>query len=369
MRQITLIPLIGMEIVAYEIKEYLQIIAGDIICKILEIDLPRFTTGDAKAVLGDSVRGEDVFILTDVGNYGCTYRVFGVENNLSPDEHFQNLVRAISAIGGKASRINVVMPMLYAARQDRRTKRESLDCAVALQQLEKIGVQNIMTIDVHDDRVQNAIPFIGFDNLMPTYQMIKALCEQYADLQFDEQHMVMVSPDFGAMNRNFAFANELGLDLGVFYKRRNLHEIKNRKNEILTHKYIGPSVEGKDVFIVDDIIASGETLLDSVKTIKELGAKRIFIGASFAHFTNGIDKIEEAFRRGLFEAIFISNASYIREDVIQSKWYRKVNMTKYIAYYIYCVNAGVSISKILDPHIKIVELIENYKEKSKGINS
>lgn len=369
MRQITLIPLIGMEIAAYEIKEYLQIIAGDIICKILEIDLPRFTTGDAKAVLGDSVRGEDVFILTDVGNYGCTYRMFGVETNLSPDEHFQNLVRAISAIGGKASRINVVMPMLYAARQDRRTKRESLDCAVALQQLEKIGVQNVMTIDVHDDRVQNAVPFIGFDNLMPTYQMIKALCEQYADLQFDEQHMVMVSPDFGAMNRNFAFANELGLDLGVFYKRRNLHEIKNGKNEILTHKYIGPSVEGKDVFIVDDIIASGETLLDSVKTIKELGAKRIFIGASFAHFTNGIDKIEEAFRKGLFEAIFISNASYIREDVIQSKWYRKVNMTKYIAYYIYCVNAGVSISKILDPHIKIVELIENYKEKSKGINS
>lgn len=361
MNQITLIPLSGMEQVALEIREYLRGMSDEENCRIMNVDLPRFTTGDAKAVLADSVRGEDVYLLADVGNYSCTYEMFGILNHLSPDEHFQNLVRTVSAIGGKAERVNVVMPLLYSARQDKRTKRESLDCAVALQHLEETGVKNIMTIDVHDDRVQNAVPFVGFDNLMPTYQMLKALCRSYDDLIFDEDHMVMVSPDFGGMNRNFAYANELGLELGVFYKRRNLNVVKNGKNVIEEHKYIGPSVKGKDVFIVDDIIASGETILDTVKTIKKHGAKRVFVGVSFGFFSNGTKEFEKAYQKGLFDAVFITNASYVKEEVTSAKWYRKVNMTKYISYYIYCVNKGISISKILDPHTKIESLIKNYQ--------
>lgn len=363
MKHITLIPLVGTERMANEIQNYLKSISDKIICDILHIEVPRFMTGDAKAVITDSVRGKDVFILVDVGNHSCKYTIFGEENSLSPDEHYQNLIRTISAIGGKASRINVIMPMLYAARQDRRVMRESLDCAVALQHLEKIGVSNIMSIDVHDERVQNAVPFMGFDNLMPTYQMIKAIYHCYPDIQFDEKHMVMVSPDFGAMTRNFTYANELEIDLGVFYKRRNLHEVKDGKNAILIHKYIGPSLKGKDVLIVDDIIASGETLLDSVAKIKKLGAKRIFVGVSFALFTNGIEKFNEAYREGLFEGIFICNASYTKEDVIKQKWYKEVDVTKYIAYYIYSVSVGSSISKILNPHTKIVKLLEKYKKQ------
>jgi ribose-phosphate pyrophosphokinase len=272
-------------------------------------------------------------------------------------------VRTISAIGGKVSRVNVIMPLLYSARQDRRTSRESLDCAVALQHLNEIGVENIMSIDVHDDRVQNAVPFMGFDSLMPTYQTIKTLCNCYSDLIFDEQHMVMVSPDFGGMNRNFAYANELGLDIGLFYKRRDLNTVKEGRNAILMHKYIGPSLKGKDILMVDDIIASGETMLDSVSLIKEMGARRIFIGASFGFFTNGIKRFNEAYKMGLFDAVFITNASYRKEEVIQAPWYKEVSIIKYISLYIYSVNTGISVSRIMDPHVKIVEFIKKYKER------
>jgi len=360
-KHIALIPLLGMEWAAEKIKWYIKEISSNTVCEIMSVDLPRFATGDAKAVLQKSVRGKDVFILVDVGNYSYKYKMYNHENHLSPDEHFQNLVRAISAIEGKACRVNVIMPLLYSARQDRRTSRESLDCAVALQHLEKMGVANIMSFDMHDDRVQNAVPFMGFDNLMPTYQMIKALCRYYTDILFDEEHMVIVSPDFGGMNRNFTYATELGLDIGLFYKRRDVNEVKNGKNSILAHKYIGPDLAGKDVLITDDIIASGDSILDSVNHIKKAGAKRIFAGATFGFFTNGTDRFDEAYEKGMLESVFVSNASYIREDVRNAPWFKEVNLTKYISLYIFSVNAGTSISDILNPHIKIFDLLKKYK--------
>lgn len=361
-KNIALIPLLGMECIAEKIKYYINEISNKINCEIISVELPRFATGDAKAVLQNSVRGKDVFILIDVGNYSNQYSIFGDKRGLSPDEHFQNLVRTISAIGGKAYRVNVIMPLLYSARQDRRTKRESLDCAVALQHLEKIGVENVMAFDVHDDRVQNAVPFVGFDNLMPTYQTIKSLCHHFPDLVFDEEHMVMVSPDFGGMNRNFAFANELGLDIGLFYKRRDLNQVKDGKNAILIHKYIGPSLEGKDVLIVDDMIASGESILDSVINMKKMGAKRIFVGVTFGFFTNGIKEFDEAYEKGLLDSVFITNASFRNSEVLQAPWYKEVNIVKYISFYIYSVNEGTSVSKIMEPHVKIVELLNEYRK-------
>ena len=363
-KHIALIPLLGMDLVAEKIKEYIQEISSNTICEVIFVKLQRFATGDAKAVLQRSVRGKDVFILADVGNCDDKYKysMFGYENRLSPDDHFQNLVRTISAIGGKASRVNVIMPLLYSARQDRRTSRESLDCAVALQHLERIGVENIMSFDVHDVRVQNAIPFMGFDNLVPTYQTIKALCRDYSDLFFDEQHMVMVSPDFGGMNRDFMYADVLGLDIGLFYKRRDTNEIEDGKNPILIHKYIGPDLVGKDVLIVDDIIASGESILNSVIHVKEMGAKRVFVGATFGFFTDGTQKFDEAYEKGLLESAFITNASYLRKEVLQAPWYRSVDIIKYISFYIFSVNNGISVSNILDPHTKIIEQIKKYRE-------
>ena len=361
---ITLIPLLGMEWMAEKIKGYIQDLSSNTACEVISVDLLRFATGDAKAVLQKSVRGKDVFILVDVGNYSNKYAIFDYENHLSPDDHFQNLVRTISAIGGKATRISVIMPLMYGARQDRRSTRESLDCAAALQHLEKIGVENIMSFDVHDDRVQNAIPLMGFDNLMPTYQTIKALCRHYKDLVFDERHMAVVSPDFGGMNRNFKYANELGLDLGLFYKRRNISEIKNGRQAILVHKYIGPDLKDKDVLIADDIIASGDSILDSAIQIKKMNAKRIFIAATFGFFTNGTRKFDEAYQKGIVESVFITNASYVRKEVLQAPWYKEVNLIKYISFYIFSVNAGTSISIILNPHKKIDEQIRRYREKS-----
>lgn len=363
---IALLPLQGMEWMAAGILSYLQTVCGEIPCEILPVDLPRFATGDAKAVLQRSVRGKDVYILVDVGNYSQTYTIFDRENAMSPDDHFQNLVRTISAIGGKADRVNVIAPLLYSARQDRRVARESLDCAVALQHLETIGVANVMSFDLHDSRVQNATPFMGFDNLMPTYQTIKALCRSFDNLCFDEEHMVVVSPDFGGINRNFAYANELGIDLGMFYKRRNGKIVQDGKNPVELHKYIGPDVAGKDVLIIDDIIASGDSMLDSVRRIKEFGAERVFVGVTFGFFTGGIEKFDQAYAAGLLEAVFVTNASYRSPAVTAAPWYREVNLLKYISFYIYSVHTGSSVSTLLDPHVKIEELMQAYRQKQKG---
>ncbi len=355
---IVLIPLTGMEWAGERIKNYIHEIDPKVNCEIIKVDLPRFMTGDAKAVLQTSVRGKDVFIIVDVGNYECTYKMFQHENHYSPDDHFQNLVRTVSAIGGKAARITAIMPLLYSARQDRRTLRESLDCAVALQHMETIGINGVMAFDVHDDRVQNAVPFVSFDNLMPTYQVIKTLHRSFPDIIFDDEHMVTVSPDFGGANRNLNYANELGLDLGLFYKRRNLSAVKNGKNEILIHKYLGPDVEGKDVLIADDIIASGESILDSATHIKEMGAKRVFVFATFGLFTNGIEKFNKMYEEGVIDAVLVTNSSYIKPEVKAAPWFREVDIVKYTSYYIYSVHIGASVSEVINPHLKIQALVK-----------
>ncbi len=362
---IVIIPLRGMEEMAEQIINYLVEIADVTSARIINPDLPRFNTGDAKAVLCDSVRGKDVYILMDVGNYACTYSMHGITNHMSPDEHYQDLIRVISAIGGKAARINVISPMLYAARQDRRILRESLDCAVALQNLYSIGVENIMAFDVHDDRVSNAVPFMGFDKLMPTYQTIKAICRDFPDVTFDEENMVMISPDFGGMGRNYIYSNELGLDLGVFYKRRSMTDFVDGHYAVQVHKYIGPDVSGKDVLIVDDIIASGDTILDVVIKIKEMGARRVFVAVTFGLFTAGTAKFDSAYEKGELDAIFVTNASYRSDEVIAAPWYREVNIVKYTAYYIYSVNTGCSIAQLLDPHQRIHDLVHKEKFQNK----
>ena len=361
MNPITIIPLCGTEEMTDKIKFYLQQIYEIESCNIVKAEIVHFTTGDAKAVLTETVRGADVFILVDVGNYSCTYEIFGEKVLMSPGEHFLNLKRTISAISGKADRITVISPMLYSSRQDRRISRESLDCAVALRELENINVKNIMAFDVHDSRVQNAIPFMGFDNLFPIYQVIKSIKRNYQDVKFDEDSAIFVSPDLGATNRNFQYSSELGIDMGVFYKRRSRTKMINGSYAMEEHKYMGPSVEGKDVFIVDDLIASGTTILDVVNKMNEFGAKRIFVAATFALFTSGIDKFNEAYEKGMIEAIFVTNASYVKPEAKRAAWYKEVDVSKYISYYIYCINTGKSISHILDPHEKIQALLKKEK--------
>lgn len=358
-QEIAIIPLLGTEEISEEIKKYLNEIYEQKESKIIPLNLIRFSTGDAKAVLRETVRGKDVFIVADVGNYNCRYMMYGKETFMSPDEHFQNLKRVISAIGGKANRITVIMPMLYSGRQDRRVSRESLDCAIALRELENMGVNNIMSFDVHDDRVQNAIPLIGFDNLIPIYQVIKTMKRVFPTVNLNEKSMIVVSPDVGGANRNLKYSNELQLEMGLFYKRRNFKELINGKYPVAIHKYIGPIVKGKDIFMCDDLIASGETMLDVIIKLKELGANKIFIAATFGLFTEGIDKFNKAYEEGLFEAIFITNATYRSDVLLNAPWYKEVNLSQYIAYYIYCINTGKSISNILDPHEKIQKLLGN----------
>ncbi len=359
--EIVLIPLKGMEETAIRIKDYLSQISKQKSVSIIEAVLPRFATGDAKGVLNESVRGKDVYVIVDVGNYSLTYKMRNTMNNMSPDDHYQDLIRVVSAIGGKANRVNVISPLLYSARQDKRVLRESLDCAVALQHLYSIGVSNIMAFDVHDDRVQNATPFMGFDKLMPIYQAIKALCKAYPDIVFDEDNTLVISPDFGGMARNYDYATELGIDLGVFYKRRSNQNFKDGQYIVEAHKYIGPNVKNKDVLIVDDIIASGETMIDVIKQIKSMGAKRIFAIVTFGFFTKGTDIFDKAYEEGLLEAVFITNASYRGEEIINAPWYREINILKYIAYYIFCVNSGYSVGRIMNPHEKINAFLENRK--------
>lgn len=357
---IAILPLYGAEELTQKISFYLESIYKSSDCRIIDPKLLRFATSDAKAVLESTVRGMDVYIIVDVGNYSCKFSMYGKEVIMSPDEHYQNLKRVISAIGGKANRISLVSPMLYAARQDRRISRESLDCAVALKELEAIGVKNIMAFDVHDDRVQNAVPFMGFDNLMPVYQVIKAMNKHYPEIFHNEENMLVVSPDIGGTNRNLLYSNELGLDMGLFYKRRS-RKMVHGKYPVEEHKYIGPDVNKKDVLIVDDIIASGETILDVAKKMKEMGANRIFIAVTFGLFTEGVNHYNEAYDEGLIEAVFITNATYRCDEVMNAPWYKGVDISKYIAYYIYCVNSGKSISNILDPHLKIQALLSNKK--------
>lgn len=331
----------------------------------IPVECPRFSSGDGKGIIKSSIRGDDLFILVDVGNYSCTYNMFGQENHMSPDDHFQDLKRIIQAAGGKAHRINVIMPMLFGSRQHRRNYRESLDCAVALQELAHMGVSNIITFDAHDARVQNAVPLMGFDNVIPSYQTLKALFKSYPDLIPDREHMMVVSPDEGAMHRNMFYASVLGVDLGMFYKRRDYARVVNGRNPIVAHEYLGDSVEGKDIFIADDIISSGESMLDIAYELKKRKANRIFAYATYAIFTNGLDSFDKAYEEGVISGVLGTNLTYRTEALRQREWFCEVDVSKYIAYFIAALNHDVSVSTIIDPHEKIRQLLA---EKRQGRN-
>lgn len=324
---------------------------------------PRFTTGDGKGLIAESVRGKDIYIISDVGNYSITYSMFGIQHRMSPDDHYADLKRIIAAIGGKAKSITVVMPMLYGGRQHRRNARESLDCAQMLQELETMGVSEIITFDAHDPRVQNAVPLMGFDNFMPTYQILKALLEKYPDVNMHKENFMIVSPDEGAMSRNIYYASVLGTDLGMFYKRRDYANVVNGRNPIIAHDYIGNNVNGKDIFVADDIIATGDSMLKLCVELKERGAGKIFLSATYALFTEGLKKFEDAYDKGLFTAVLSTNLTYATPELLAEKWFVQADMSKFLAYIVAACNQGNSISTLLDPHDKIHELIEAYNRR------
>ncbi|WP_312645300.1 ribose-phosphate pyrophosphokinase [Hydrogenoanaerobacterium sp.] len=330
---------------------------------IVDSECPRFSSGDGKGIIKSTIRGDDLFFLVDVGNYSCKYNMFGRQNLMSPDDHFQDLKRLIQAASGKAHRVNVIMPLLYGSRQHRRSYRESLDCAVALQELQNMGVSNIITFDAHDPRVQNATPLMGFDNVMPSYQVLKALLREVKDLNFDRDHFMVVSPDEGAMSRNMYYASVLGVDLGMFYKRRDYSRIVNGRNPIVAHEYLGTSVEGKDVFIADDIISSGESMLDIAYELKKHKANRIFGYATYAIFTNGLEAFDKAYEQGIIAGVFGTNLTYRTEELLQREWFHEVDVSKYIAYFVAAINHDVSVSTIIDPHEKIKQLLAKKRKQ------
>ena len=322
---------------------------------------PRFGTGEAKGAIKESVRGYDIYIIVDVCAHNKTYKMYGQDVPMSPDDHYQDLKRIISAIAGKAKRINVIMPMLYESRQHRRTSRESLDCAVALQELVRMGVDNIITFDAHDPRVQNAIPASGFENVMPTYQMLKALCRNVKDLKLDKNSMMIVSPDEGAMNRNIYYSSVLSLDLGMFYKRRDYTTVVNGSNPIVAHEYLGASVEGKDILVVDDMISSGDSIIDLAKELKARKANRIIAITTFAFFTNGLDAFNKAYEDGLLYRVISSNVTYRSPELLAAPWYIEADLSKYISHLIATLNHDRSIHELLQPYDRIQRLITRYK--------
>ena len=330
---------------------------------IAQADCPRFGSGEAKGLIHESMRGKDVYIICDVFNYGVTYKMNGMTVPMSPDDHYQDIKRIISAIGGKARRISVIMPMLYEGRQHNRTTRESLDCAIALQELVNMGVSNIITFDAHDPKIQNAIPLHGFDNVRPTYQMIKALVKAVPDVSFTHDSLMIVSPDEGAMSRCMFYSSLLGLDLGMFYKRRNYSVIIDGKNPIEAHEYLGRDLTGKDVIVVDDMISSGESMLDVCIQLKEKGANRIFVFATFGLFCNGLDKFDEAYENGIFTKIFTTNLTYSKDELKSREWYQSVNMCKYVAYLIDTLNHDATISNLLNPAKRVHKLIDKHAQK------
>jgi ribose-phosphate pyrophosphokinase len=333
---------------------------------LVDVTCPRFSSGEAKAVLHESLRGHDVYIYCDPFNYSVTYKMYGQTVPMSPDDHFADLKRVIAAIGGKARRVSVIMPMLYEGRQHKRSGRESLDCAMMLQELVNIGVQNIITFDAHDPRVQNAIPLSGFDNVRPTYQMIKALLRRFPDISVDKDDLMIISPDEGAMGRCMYFSSVMGIDIGMFYKRRNYAKIVNGRNPIEAHEYLGRDLSGKDVIIVDDMISSGESLIDVALQLKEKGAKRIFAFATFGLFTDGLEKFDKAYKEGVFSGIFTTNFVHRTPELLSKEWYVEVNMCKYVAYIIDTLNHDETISTLLDPVKRIHNLLDKHKKMQGG---
>ena len=330
---------------------------------VIDANCPRFGTGEAKAVLNHSARGLDAFIICDCFNYNVTYKMYGQTVPMSPDDHFQDLKRVIAAFGGKARRITVIMPMLYEGRQHRRTARESMDCAMALQELVSMGVKNIITFDAHDPRVNNAIPLDGFDNVQAAYQMIKALLRSVPDVKLDRDHTMIVSPDEGGMGRCIYYSSVLGLDLGMFYKRRNYSIIVNGKNPIEAHEFLGNDIVGKDLILVDDMISSGESMLDIAAKLKEKGAGRIFVFSTFGLFVEGLDKFDDYYEKGLIDKVFTTNLIYQTPELLSREWYCSVNMSKYIALLVETLNNDNSISKLLNPVDKIKAVVAKYESE------
>lgn len=327
----------------------------------VSVDCPRFGTGEAKALLHNSLRGHDVYIICDTFNYGVKYEMYGQMVPMSPDDHYADLKRIIASIAGKARRVSVIMPMLYEGRQHKRTSRESLDCALMLQELTSIGVQNIITFDAHDNRVQNAVPLCGFDDVRPTYQMTKALVREVPDIVIDKDHLMIISPDEGAMTRCMYYSSVLGLDIGMFYKRRDYSTIIGGKNPIIAHEYLGSDVKGKDLIIVDDIISSGDSLIDVATQLKEKGARRIFSFATFGLFTDGLEKIDKVCKESIIDMIFTTNLVYRTPELLTREWYKEVNMCKYVSYIIDNLNHDASISTLLNPVTKIHALLDKHK--------
>lgn len=330
---------------------------------LVENACPRFGSGEAKGILKESIRGKDLFIMVDVCNHSLTYKVNGHINHMSPDDHYQDLKRIISAATGKARRINVIMPFLYESRQHKRTKRESLDCALALEELMDMGVSNIMTFDAHDPRVQNAIPIKGFDNFSPNYQFMKALLRAEPDLNVDKDHLMIISPDEGAMHRAVYLSNVLGVDMGMFYKRRDYSTVVNGKNPIVAHEFLGTDLAGKNAIIVDDMISSGESMLDVAKQIKERGANRVFVFTTFGLFTEGMAKFDEYYEKGFIDRIITTNLTYLPQETLDKPYFTCADMSKFIALIIDSLNHDTPIGSVLDPSDKIHKLLAKHNEK------
>ena len=330
---------------------------------LVEASCPRFGSGEAKGTLHHSLRGNDVYIICDVFNHGITYNMYGKTVPMSPDDHFQDIKRVIGAIGGKARRISVIMPMLYEGRQHKRSGRESLDCAIALQELDNMGITNLITFDAHDPRVQNAIPLSGFENVRTSYQMLKALLLTCPDIDIDPEKTMIISPDEGGMGKCMYYSSVMGIDLGMFYKRRDYSVIINGKNPIVAHEYLGRDVKDKDVIIVDDMISSGDSVIDVAQQLKNKGARRIFVFATFGLFCNGLEHMDKAYSEGVFDKIFTTNLIYRTPELLQREWYKEVNMCKYVAYIIDTLNHDRTISTLLDQSKKIHTLIDNYNKK------
>ena len=322
---------------------------------------PRFGSGEGKGTIDDSVRGNDLYLMVDVCNYSLTYKLYNYTNRMSPDDHFQDLKRVIAAIGGKARRITVIMPYLYESRQHKRSARESLDCAMALQELVNMGVENILTFEAHDPRVQNAIPLNGFETVTPAYQLIKGLLETTPGLEIDSRHMLVISPDEGGMSRAVYLANVLGLDMGMFYKRRDYTRIINGRNPILVHEFLGTDIEGKDMIVVDDMISSGDSMLEVIRELKKRKARNIYIFCTFGLFTNGLEKFDKAYEEGLFTKLLTTNLVYQTPDLLSRPYYVSCNMSKYIALLVDTLNHDVSISDLLDPYDRIQALVRRYR--------
>lgn len=324
---------------------------------LIDCECPRFGSGEAKGVIGESIRGTDMFIMVDVCNHSLTYKICGHVNHMSPDDHYQDLKRIIATSVGKAHRINVIMPFLYESRQHRRTKRESLDCALALQELVQMGVSNIITFDAHDPRMQNAIPLSGFDNFMPTYQFLKTMVASIEDFKIDNEHLMIISPDEGAMGRAVYFSNILGVDMGMFYKRRDYSTIKDGKNPIVAHEFLGDSVEGKDVVIIDDMISSGESMLDVAKKLKDRNARRVIVCTTFGLFTDGLDKFDEYYEKEYIYRVITTNLSYRNPELLTKPYYLEADMSKYLASIMDILNHDLSVEKVRSTTEKINQLL------------